>query len=57
MKLLRTQLLAIEKGSRINDDAPDALEGAIWIIDRFGTRSSGKGARTGKYVKKHYRSI
>ncbi len=56
MKLLRTQLLAIEKGSRINDDGPDALEGGVWMIDKF----SGRGPtsiRGGKYKKKSIRSI
>lgn len=57
MKLLRSQLLAIEKGSRINDDAPDALEGAIWMLDRHAPRKSNKGARSGKYHKKSDRSI
>jgi len=33
MKRLRDQLLAFEKGTRVNDDAPDALEGAICIVD------------------------
>jgi len=32
MRVLEEQLLLFEKGSRANDDAPDALEGAIWIL-------------------------
>ncbi len=56
MKLLRTQLLAIEKGSRINDDLPDALEGAIWMADRYNQRR-GNGTRSGKYKKSTNRSI
>jgi hypothetical protein len=56
MKLLKTQLLAIEKGSRINDDLPDALEGAIWMADRYNQRRS-TATRTGKYKKKNQRSI
>ena len=56
MKLLRTQLLAIEKGSKINDDAPDALEGAIWMIDRHQPRRSSS-LRSGQFIKKTNRSI
>lgn len=56
MKLLRSQLLAIEKGSRINDDGPDALEGAIWMADRYNQRRS-QGTRTGKFKKSTNRSI
>jgi len=46
------QLLAFEKGSRTHDDAPDADEGAIYILQkrtrielftpRFGTRTTSK---------------
>lgn len=56
MKLLRTQLLAIEKGSRINDDGPDALEGAIWMADKNKVRKKD-GIRSGKYQKSKKRSI
>lgn len=56
MKLLKSQLLAIEKGSRINDDLPDALEGAIWMADRHCNNRT-KGIRNGKYIKKNHRSI
>ncbi|HUM50478.1 MAG TPA: hypothetical protein PK431_01640 [Chitinophagales bacterium] len=56
MKLLRSQLLAIEKGSRINDDGPDALEGAIWMADKNKPRR-GSGMRSGKYKKKSNRSM
>jgi hypothetical protein len=28
------QTLALERGSRVHDDAPDADEGAIWVIQR-----------------------
>lgn len=31
-KVLEEQLLMFEKGSKTNDDAPDALEGAIWLL-------------------------
>lgn len=56
MKLLRSQLLAIEKGSRINDDGPDALEGAIWMADKYSGRT-GNNTRSGKYKKNLKRSI
>lgn len=46
------QTLALERGSRIHDDAPDADEGAIWMLQRnsrqesfqpvFGKRSTAK---------------
>ena len=46
------QLLAFEKGTRTHDDAPDADEGAIYILQkrtrietftpRFGTRTTSK---------------
>jgi len=28
------QTLALERGSRVHDDAPDADEGAIWFLQR-----------------------
>ena len=28
------QTLALERGSRVHDDAPDADEGAIWYLQR-----------------------
>ena len=34
MQVLVEQLLAFERGSRMHDDAPDALEGAIWMLNR-----------------------
>lgn len=34
------QTLAIEKGSRTHDDAPDADEGAIWILQRSSRNES-----------------
>lgn len=29
------QTLALERGSRVHDDAPDADEGAIWLLQRY----------------------
>jgi len=40
MKTLVDQLLMFEKGSRTNDDAPDALEGGVWMLSQR-TRSQG----------------
>lgn len=34
MRKLEEQFLLFEKGSRMNDDAPDAVEGAIYIINQ-----------------------
>ena len=52
MIVLVDQLLMFEKGSKTNDDAPDALEGAVWMLSRrsrasdatykFGLRESRK---------------
>lgn len=36
------QLLAFEKGSRSHDDAPDALEGALWQLGRTSRKVVGK---------------
>ncbi|HSW64972.1 MAG TPA: hypothetical protein VLH56_16920 [Dissulfurispiraceae bacterium] len=37
-KEMTEQLLTFEKGSRTHDDAPDALEGAVWMINRRAAR-------------------
>lgn len=34
MQAFVEQLLAFEKGSRVHDDAPDALEGAVYLLSR-----------------------
>lgn len=41
MRVLVEQLLMFERGSRIHDDAPDALEGAIFLLTR---RTGSAGA-------------
>lgn len=56
VKLLRSQLLAYEKGSKVNDDGPDALEGAVWIADKAAGRN-GNTTRSGTYAKKSNRAI
>lgn len=41
MRVLVEQMLSFERGSRIHDDAPDALEGGIWLLNRkWGTGDS-----------------
>lgn len=44
MQVLIEQLLAIEPGSKIHDDAPDALEGAIWLLNYGSTKKKGRFA-------------
>ena len=34
------QTLALEHGSRQHDDAPDADEGAIWMLQRGGRQTA-----------------
>ncbi len=40
MQTLVTQLLAFERGSRTHDDAPDALEGAVWLLNHRWNRTA-----------------
>lgn len=40
MRLLVEQLLMFEKGSKSNDDAPDALEGGIWLLNQRNRTST-----------------
>jgi predicted phage terminase large subunit-like protein len=42
--VLEEQLLLFEKGSRVHDDAPDALEGAIWILSNRTRTSNNRYA-------------
>jgi predicted phage terminase large subunit-like protein len=39
---LEQQLLMFEKGSRTHDDAPDALEGAVWMLSQRTRASEGR---------------
>lgn len=40
-EVLEEQLLLFEKGSKVHDDAPDALEGAVWLLsNRIRTSDS-----------------
>ena len=38
------QLLCFEKGSKIHDDAPDALEGAIWKLSNSVRKTNNRYA-------------
>ena len=52
LKILIDQLLATEKGSRLHDDAPDALESAIWMLNKVG--SDQRNYTTSKRPDRHY---
>jgi predicted phage terminase large subunit-like protein len=53
VRVLIEQLLMFEKGSKTHDDAPDALEGAIFLLNQR-TRSAGSGYRIGKIESRKY---
>jgi predicted phage terminase large subunit-like protein len=53
MTVLEEQLLMFEKGSKSHDDAPDALEGAIWLLSQR-TRASNAQYMVGKRENRHY---
>lgn len=40
MKVMLDQLTLFQRGSRVHDDAPDALEGAIYLLSRKDAKSS-----------------
>jgi len=42
MRQLVEQLLMFEKGSRAHDDAPDALEGAVFLLNQRSMSSAGQ---------------
>ena len=44
MMVLEEQLLMFERGSRAHDDAPDALESAIWMLSQRSRTSSNRFA-------------
>lgn len=41
MKILTEQMLMFQRGSRTHDDAPDALESAIWMLSQRARMSEG----------------
>ncbi len=53
MKVLVEQLLAIEPGSKVHDDAPDALEGAIYALTKGGGGGRSRYACSGR-ADRHY---
>jgi len=53
MKVLHEQLLMFEKGSKSHDDAPDALEGGVWILSQR-TRSTNAKYVTGARENRHF---
>jgi predicted phage terminase large subunit-like protein len=53
MNVLIEQLLSFERGTRAHDDAPDALEGAIWILSQRA-RVTGATYRTGQRASRRY---
>ena len=44
MEVLVDQLLCFEKGSKAHDDAPDALEGAIWLLSNSVRKTNNRYA-------------
>lgn len=55
-KLLLDQLLSFEKGNRGHDDAPDALEGALFIANQRTKRNDGS-TRSGQFLKNKKRGM
>jgi len=53
MITLEEQLLMFEKGSKSHDDAPDALEGAIWLLSKR-TRSCDAPFKMGRRESRQY---
>ena len=53
MMQLEEQLLMFERGSRTHDDAPDALEGAIFMLSKRNAGSQA-GYRVGKINNRKY---
>lgn len=53
MAVLVDQLLMFQKGSKSHDDAPDALEGAIWLLSKR-SRSSDAAYRIGKRESRQF---
>lgn len=53
MMQLVEQLLMFEKGSRVHDDAPDALEGAIFLLNQR-SMACNSTYRVGRRPSRHY---
>lgn len=52
MQVLVEQLLGFEKGSSMHDDAPDALEGAIWQLNKKARQQVASYATGGRVNRK-----
>ncbi|WP_044203874.1 phage terminase large subunit [Flammeovirga sp. OC4] len=53
MRILIEQLLAFQKGSKIHDDAPDALEGGIFLLQKR-TATKSNTYRVGRTSQRKY---
>lgn len=53
MRQLVEQLLMFEKGSRVHDDAPDALEGAVFLLNQRSMACAGT-YRVGRRPSRRY---
>ena len=53
MRQLVEQLLMFEKGSRVHDDAPDALEGAVFLLNQRSMACAGT-YRIGRRPSRRY---
>ena len=42
MRTLEDQLLSFQRGSRSHDDAPDALESALWLLSQRARTTNAK---------------
>ena len=54
MRVLVEQLLATERGSKVHDDAPDALEGAIWLLNHRAACDEGNRYHINTKTNRHY---
>ena len=54
MRVLVEQLLATERGSKVHDDAPDALEGAIWLLNHRAAGDEGNRYHINTKTNRHY---
>ncbi|MBQ8958881.1 MAG: hypothetical protein IJ057_10385 [Bacteroidales bacterium] len=53
MTVLEEQLLMIERGSRAHDDAPDALESAIWKLSQRSRASNNRFSTIGRPSRRY----
>ncbi len=53
MRVLEEQLLLFERGTKSHDDAPDALEAAIWMLSQRSRASQAKFAVINRVSRKY----